>query len=387
MAVTGESGRQPEVTPSGDSESELSLAKQEPDKPAKPKADWSDFKPITHEQFERMKRKKRSPIWSVLQVVLGGLAAVPISLLLLWHVLDTDVAGAGYTVGEYVPWIVPEKYRPSPMTSTGKNSSRKTDVPEWSGGDSGFRDFSEVASDPVADLTAPNSAVPPADDSQPRDPESSALSSMNRSDASTKIEPNGSLPLSNPEAEADRPREANSQNIFELIQACEGDLDQWHLAVKDSGSDLKVHAQSIYSDLVDLAAVIGKLPSNNPVLRNIRDAMQPIGKDVKRHPDVQNVIKQGAKFWASQHSDTAEAPLAVIVEIVSAEEVDGHWEIGTEEGSLPVSINQVQIPSYLAPSLIPGQRLLLLGSLSGQQAPENSAPSTGIFTACYLHAL
>lgn len=381
---------QSEVAPHDGSEvtsSELSLAEQEPSKPTKPKTDWSDFKPITHEQYERMKRKTRSPIWAFLQVVLGGLAAIPISLLLLWHVLDTDIAGAGYAVGEYVPWIVPEKYRPNPMASAGEGDSDNASVPEWNGGDSGFRDFGEIESDAGTKPVDPNSAGLPAEGSEAVDPASAELKSMSRSDAAANAEPTGSMAPNNTVAEVTRLNEAGRKNIFELIQACERDLDQWHLAVKDSGSDLKVHAQRVYSDLVDLAAVIGTLPSNNPVLRNIRDAMQPIGKDVKRHPDVQNVIKQGAQFWASQYSDAQDAPLALVVEIASAAEVDGKWEIEPLAGALPGAIAQVQIPSYLAPSLIPGQRLLLLGSLEGQESSGGSAPNVGVFTACYLHAL
>lgn len=77
---------------------------------------WEKFKPITHEEFQRRRRAAKSPIASVLQVVLGGFAAIPVSLLILWYGFGKDVADAGPTVAEYVPWIVPQKFhrnRPS----------------------------------------------------------------------------------------------------------------------------------------------------------------------------------------------------------------------------------------------------------------------------------
>ena len=86
---------------------------------------WKSFEPITHEQFERLKRKTRSPIWTVLQVAVGGLAAVPVSLLIMWHVLGKDLIDAGPSVARYVPWIVPEQFHPLAIPELEANSSNR----------------------------------------------------------------------------------------------------------------------------------------------------------------------------------------------------------------------------------------------------------------------
>ncbi len=72
--------------------------------------DWSRFKPMTHDEFQRKRRQSRSPFGLILQIVLGGVAAVPIALLIMWHLLGQDVGEAGPTVSKYLPWIVPEKF-------------------------------------------------------------------------------------------------------------------------------------------------------------------------------------------------------------------------------------------------------------------------------------
>ena len=46
----------------------------------------------------------------MLQVALGGLAAIPVSLLLMWHLLGTDIGDAAPWVAQYAPWIVPQKF-------------------------------------------------------------------------------------------------------------------------------------------------------------------------------------------------------------------------------------------------------------------------------------
>lgn len=90
---------------------------------------WEKFKPITHEEFQRRRRAAKSPIASVLQVVLGGFAAIPVSLLILWYGFGKDVADAGPTVAEYVPWIVPQKFHRN------RPSKVERDFSPWDQGD------------------------------------------------------------------------------------------------------------------------------------------------------------------------------------------------------------------------------------------------------------
>ena len=55
-------------------------------------------------------RKKSSPIGTLVSVFGGGLAAFPISILLMWYALGKDPLDAGPAVAKLVPWIVPERF-------------------------------------------------------------------------------------------------------------------------------------------------------------------------------------------------------------------------------------------------------------------------------------
>jgi len=49
----------------------------------------------------------RSLLRRILPPVLGGLAAVPIALAILWYGFGRDIGNAGPTIAKYVPWVVP----------------------------------------------------------------------------------------------------------------------------------------------------------------------------------------------------------------------------------------------------------------------------------------
>ena len=75
------------------------------------KINWDRLRPATQDDFIRKIQEKKSPLVSAMQVIAGGLAAIPVGLLLVWHVLGKDVAGAGPAVGRVLPWVVPAKFR------------------------------------------------------------------------------------------------------------------------------------------------------------------------------------------------------------------------------------------------------------------------------------
>ena len=56
-------------------------------------------------------RKKSNPVGTLLSVMGGGMAAIPISLLLMWYALGKDPLEAGPMVANVAPWIVPPKFR------------------------------------------------------------------------------------------------------------------------------------------------------------------------------------------------------------------------------------------------------------------------------------
>ncbi|MCY2974614.1 MAG: hypothetical protein NTW52_08110 [Planctomycetota bacterium] len=56
------------------------------------------------------KRPQESPLKMIGSVVGGGVAAVPIAILLMWYVLGKDPLKAGPAVAQFVPWIVPPEF-------------------------------------------------------------------------------------------------------------------------------------------------------------------------------------------------------------------------------------------------------------------------------------
>ncbi len=354
--------------------------------PLRPKTDWSKFEPVTREPFERMRRKPRSPIWSLVQIVLGGIAAIPISLLLIWHLIGTDVAGAGPRVGRYAPWLVPEKFRPfeDRTEEVSFEPARRNGEPPAAGA-SGFRRFDDVLGEDAN--KEPTSSIAPTDFAQvdalqlarqlPGPPEPSAA-------------PVG------PAAD-DYNTDIQSNSVFALIQETITKVEQWSQAVRDESTNLKELALPLYRSLVDVAAAIDAQPAGNPVLRVVNEQMDPIGKAVKDQAALQQVIQQGASYWSKQQSHNAPFSLAMIMEVQSLEENLQGWRLTTpvaqqlNVGGVPLV---VEVPTTLQRGLTAGKRYLLLGTVTEPAAetdlslPEAaSAPEAAYFMANYVYAL
>ena len=69
--------------------------------------DWSVLGPA----IPRRRQKEVSAIRKIVPPVLGGLAAFPIATLIMWYGFGKDIGSTGPTVSQYVPWIVPQKFR------------------------------------------------------------------------------------------------------------------------------------------------------------------------------------------------------------------------------------------------------------------------------------
>lgn len=94
----------------------------------------------------RARKPKGSPVKSVLSIVIGGLMAFPIAQLILWYLpgdLKRDF-GAGPIVAQYVPAIVPAKFRgnKAQVESNSEPSFQSSDV---AGSDFNFGDTDKFA--------------------------------------------------------------------------------------------------------------------------------------------------------------------------------------------------------------------------------------------------
>jgi hypothetical protein len=81
--------------------------------------DWSVLEPAT----SRRRPKESSGIRKLLPPILGGFAAFPIAIFILWYGFGKDIGTTGPTVAKYVPWIVPEKFRNMPLAISPPNTA------------------------------------------------------------------------------------------------------------------------------------------------------------------------------------------------------------------------------------------------------------------------
>lgn len=432
------------ITPSipGDlGDGELKLADEEPKPKTKSKTnkdvDWSDFKPITYEQYEKLKRDSRSPFWPVFQIVMGAVMAVPLSLLLIWNLLDKDVMGAGPFIAKFAPWVVPEKFRGDELedgadpemamadddtldpTRDNYGDGEYADEDGYGGEESYEGEMGEEEAE-LAGLSYEDNYERSMQSQGGGEPGGDVEDGL----ATAMVRPRGGKET-NPGEAAKPKREKKSSsspslstgsgqqslsmpNIFSLMRQSDGNLDDWRVANRLNSSDLPQLTEQVYSDLLELAEGISELPEGNPILSAVRQAMQPIGRDVKRYEELQAAVTAGAATQFEDNQDADAFAVAIIVEISDVVEERKEWELAVEDDeSLPSEL-EIAVPKELAPSLNPGQKLLLLGQVvrpseseekeSSDEADEedgeaaeseedSEAPKLDRFTACYLHAL
>jgi hypothetical protein len=120
----------------------------------------------------RTRKPKGSPIKSILSIVIGGMMAFPIAQLILWYLpgdLKRDF-GAGPVVAQYVPQIVPMKFRGDAASN---DSEPETVLPEIESEFSfnGNNEFSNAISNtPASNRQAQTELEPTPEDSQANEP-------------------------------------------------------------------------------------------------------------------------------------------------------------------------------------------------------------------------
>jgi hypothetical protein len=58
----------------------------------------------------RPKKKEKNALWEVIQVIFGGVLALPLAVLFLWWVVGRDDFELGPKVARYAAWIVPGRF-------------------------------------------------------------------------------------------------------------------------------------------------------------------------------------------------------------------------------------------------------------------------------------
>jgi hypothetical protein len=340
-------------------------------------------RPDKHFRHERMRRiQKKSPLWNILPVVLGGVAAFPIALIILWHGLGKDVGDMGKKVAEYAPWIVPEQFHP--VSKTYNPALRRQPLP----GESGLPQLGNLAPKPT-----PAPSLPPAE--EPR------ITTMNAdvgkgvgTTSDTHITPSaeGKLELVTAAAAEPEPDSATStsdsmanQDLFSVIRETKEQLVQLEKAMQSAAPDKVNLVVSLYDRLKQLAVGFGSVDKDSPIHRTIVQQMQPIARIIKQNSEIQSVLDRFLVWQLGQENASAEPTgVAMTLEVSEVERLQELWKVA---GKHKLSDNTViEIPRALAPTAFTtGQKLLVLGVIV--PADPQVANAVPLLRVSYLHSL
>jgi hypothetical protein len=341
--------------------------------------DWKKFKPISHDEFQRRKRATK-PAWMTLaQIVLGGAAAIPVSLLIIWHVLGKDIANAGPMVGQYAPWAVPKKFRQAkevPEAFWGKPKAvpqldRPSKLPRP--GDLGNRP--ELGDE---DNSIPVQRPKIALDSEDNRQEKSSPDSMSTKEDVSKA--------SNPNKDENKTSELPAQPQSDLAVSLESlvkSQSEWQSYTGDDRNQKRTLAQQFFKSLTKLAE---NLPTQIPVgspNKIWKDKAESVCREILKDKSLVSLIDQGSQASLRQSAENVNSLAMFAV-------VDQAAATG-EEFLLAVSPALMQsdqaIPVFLYPPLDReielGRKSLLLGKFETANAAtnipasESAAPALG----------
>lgn len=345
-------------------------------------------------EYERRKRKQKSPIWSIIPVVLGGLAAFPIALLIIWYVLGKDIGNLGPQVAEYAPWIVPKKFHPP--TAPASQPARPR-APQR--GASGFRQFDDVMPQPkvapeIDNLPSENSeAEMNSNDGDSKDADSNqgGVDSGVRSD--DKMPESNVRPKPTPMAidaapsidkeVAKEPVEAGP-NIFAMIRDTQSAIEALSKALPVETIERSRKAELLYSAYGKLAELEGALlgfDKQNSVWRKINGEMNSLAKQISLNDNLLVPIGNVSTKAIREQKDAQSIVAAIVIEVTAAEQLTSDWTVFGKH-ILPAE-TVIEIPRQVSPQVVAEKKYFALGSFHRSESTE-SAP---VFRVSYLYAL
>ncbi|AMV35174.1 hypothetical protein VN12_23815 [Pirellula sp. SH-Sr6A] len=196
---------------------------------------------VTSAPATRTQRAETSLLGRIVPPVLGGLAAIPIAIAILWYGFGRDLGNAGPTVARYIPAIVPRHLRGNSFRDDGTfgggdgrslRDSNRADRLDWSS--------PSVASGPTSQLPSLKSSSSSDSDSEafPHPTERSeqtAAPETSLSDAPPASEAfSDATPLSDEPRGLNRevtdPSSLTPESLREIIAKCEA----WQLELKEN---------------------------------------------------------------------------------------------------------------------------------------------------------
>ncbi len=292
----------------------------------------------------RPRRNDSGSLWSIIQVVLGGAAAIPVTLLLLWYVVGKDIMNAGPTVAQYVPWIVPKKFRTQSDEYVIQPSVRRAPLP--ASGDSGLPDLpSEAGADASMPSTnASNNTVT----NEPKDDNASA-------EKSPSEKPDAAVVTAAASAESSGADAAMSQVVQAVNQAAKL-TSQWDAKSPDKSTQ----AQELFNVLSSLSVQLSEVPADSGALRLLKDKLGNVGRTIAGNTELRLevgtlILKQFSPEFA------AESPGRLYLDWVrEVKETETHWIIdnATEKYHLVI-----EVPKAVLPQLAKNQRFFCLATI------------------------
>jgi hypothetical protein len=403
-------------------------------------AAWPTFKSPSQEEHKRSRRPELSGIWSTLQVVLGGAAAIPVTLILLWYGLGKDVAGAGPAVARYVPWIVPKKFHGYAAQQAPQSGlARPARGPRPEKGESGFRQFDDVLPSDVSPTDKSNGSKLhsgetnvvesnlesnivdsnghensiASEQAQAGSAEASeALQSETRASSPEGNKPNASIE-----------RDVPMANVFAALSSAKKKIATWDEPFsseekKLSASEDDMKKKRIVALLDDLAGIGEQLasgPAEGGAVKLLKNDLRDIGRSIVGNADLEKWFNLAvmAQFNGLPRSTKGRVFLCKVGQL---EETESSWHIKPSDDPLSrLTLPTIAVSKRLAMQMQTGERLFLLGSMTreheandkleseaasdnapdktdeeielSQQSSTQHAPQAELFQASFSHSL
>ncbi len=297
----------------------------------------------------RVRKSDGGGLWSVIQVILGGAAAIPVTLLLLWYVVGKDVMDAGPTVARYAPWIVPKKFRSPPEFIVQRPDTPR--VPPPALGEGGFRDFNQELG-----LNEPKSAS-----DAPAAPQNEVTA------ATFDAQPVSAEP---------KPAVDNSPmaQVFATSTKAQKAIADW----RDDSPEKTAQALELFNTVVELATLLGQLPDEERNSRLLSDKLANIGQSIAKNQKLRSEFFRGipGQFGSAASSSTGRVFFGKVTEV---KDEGDYWLISAGASELKVVI---QAPKSSVPIIENGSLIYCLGQ--AQPVGESDSASSPKMESLFL---
>ncbi len=215
--------------------------------------DWS----VLESTLRRPRPREVSAFRKIIPPVLGGLAALPIATSIMWYGFGKDIGSAGPVVAEYVPWIVPEKLRNTPIGNSSQDSRE-------------LRNRS---------TTWPNKSFPSLDREISSDIHSKKAAQALREESSNLKS----------ESVAVAPQETSANSISETIAQLRSLQKKWYDTPELSRPQM---VGEYYTAIRQLSEQSSTLSGRSAAVW--RRELESLSKEILTDPNIQKAIKRGA---------------------------------------------------------------------------------------------